>query len=375
MVKCQICNKEFKRITNTHLSKHHDITMAQYMAQFPESPIDTEGLANSRVSHLRGKSYEEVYGPEKGQGLKNQRKAAAKKQFEDPNQRELRKQTSSFAMAKESKKKSSKSMTKHGASVYRKRALEYYGNICERCGNEFEEKKLCVHHKDMNNLTYELGNHSVENLMVLCRPCHTKLHIELAKTTNKFVGLSHIERGVHYLFMGLKQEYGLDLTDVNFKDTPKRVARAWAEIFEGVRNTDEQVEEILGASFPSDSDEMVIVKDIRAYSMCPHHLLPVEYTIHIGYVPNGSVLGISKLSRLAEILARRPVLQEKMTTDIIKALEKLGVKGAMCIVEGIHYCMRMRGIKQANAITGTSAIYGVFNEIAARAEFISMVKK
>jgi len=172
----------------------------------------------------------------------------------------------------------------------------------------------------------------------------------------------------------------LNLRDVNFKDTPKRVARAYAEIFSGIKNTDEQVRDILCSAFPSEYNGMVIAKGVRVFSMCPHHLLPVDYDISVAYIPSpdGQVLGISKLSRLAEILAGRPVLQEQLGEDITKALMSLkGCKGAGCIIEGKHYCMMMRGVSEPNSKTGTSSLKGVFLHhsqagIAARAELMSL---
>lgn len=373
-VTCQICGGFFKSITNTHLA-NHGISVQEYQKKYPDSPINIEGLAYSRVAHLRGKSYKEVYGEEKSKTLKLSRKEDAINQFKNPDQRKLRKITSSVPMTEEGKKKLSESMTEHGGTNYRRRALDHYGNKCQKCECKLEEKELVVHHKDLTNINSKLGNHCIDNLMVLCKPCHSKLHNELSKTAKRWTGLNHIERGVHYIFKGLNQEYGLDLSDVNFKDTPKRVARAFAEIFEGVKNTEEQITAIINTSFPSTNDEMVVVKDIRCYSMCPHHLLPVEYCMHVGYIPKGRVLGISKLARIADILAKRPVIQETFTVDVVKALQKLEVQGAMCLVNGIHYCMRMRGIHQANSTTTTSAIYGAFNKIEARSEFLAIINR
>lgn len=110
--------------------------------------------------------------------------------------------------------------------------------------------------------------------------------------------------------------------------------------------------------------------------MCPHHLLPVEYNISVGYIPHGKVLGISKLSRLVEVLAKRPVLQETLTHDIVDYLNmSLGVAGAICEVEGVHFCMKMRGVKQQNSKMITSAISGVFKDKnnGARAEFLQLI--
>jgi GTP cyclohydrolase IA len=176
------------------------------------------------------------------------------------------------------------------------------------------------------------------------------------------LGSEFIENGVVLILQGLKRSFGLNLDDVNLKDTPKRVARAYAEIFSGIKDTDSQVDEILDSKFPGEGyDEMVVCSGIKVYSMCPHHLLPVEYTVNLAYIPKESVLGISKLSRLADILARRPVLQEILTRDIGKALERLGPLGVAVTVSGIHYCMKMRGIKKEGSVI-TSYVFGAFRE-------------
>ncbi len=166
-----------------------------------------------------------------------------------------------------------------------------------------------------------------------------------------------IEKGVSLILKGLE----VDSEDENFKDTPSRVARAYEEILGGISNTQEKVDEILATSFPSTSSHMVVSTKIRVFSFCPHHLLPVDYTISVGYIPSkdGSLLGISKLSRLADTLAKRPVLQEQLGEDITEYLMKLnGVVGAGCIVVGMHYCMIMRGAKQTESKTITSSIKG-----------------
>lgn len=198
----------------------------------------------------------------------------------------------------------------------------------------------------------------------------------------RFNKLSSIEKGVYLIFEGLKDEFGLDLTDANFKNTPERIARAYYEIFSGIKATTQQVKKILQSSFPCENDEMIIAKNIRAFSMCPHHLLPVDYTLSIAYIPSvgGQVIGLSKLSRLAIVLARRPVLQEQLVTDISKSLMLLnGCVAAGCVAEGRHYCMIMRGVNQPDAFVTTSSLKGVFLEDtnkgrAARAELMGLIK-
>lgn len=376
-VECLECEKEMKRITNTHLANCCGLTMEEYSAKHDNPPIESKALAMSRVDHLRGKSYEGVYGKDKASELIETRSSDTTKQMEDPAQRDLRKETSSCPMPEEAKKKLSETRTVHGGSNYRRRALDHYGLLCAKCDNDFTEDQLVVHHKDLSNIYSELGNHSLDNLMVLCKPCHAKLHNELSEVQGRFAGIPSIEKGAHLILKGLSQDLGLDLSDVNFKDTPKRFARAFAEIFSGLKDTEAQVDSILSSKFPGEGyDQMIISKGNKAFSMCPHHLLPVEYDIDIGYIPSteGYVLGISKLSRLASVLSKRPLMQETFTKDLGEALEKVKPLGVMIRVTGIHFCMRMRGAKQM-AATVTSYTSGVFRDNqASREEFTLLIK-
>ena len=166
------------------------------------------------------------------------------------------------------------------------------------------------------------------------------------------------------------------MDDVNFKDTSKRVARAYREVFSGVKNTSAQIDSILKSKFPAVGyDQMIICKGIVAYSMCPHHFMPVSYTIDIGYIPSpeGSVVGISKLSRVVEVLAHRPIMQETLTRDIGVSFTKIKPIGVAVRVEGNHYCMKMRGVKKEGSIL-TSFLSGVFREESpTRQEFFNLI--
>lgn len=377
-VTCAICGKSFKCITNTHLWKEHRITVEEYTEKFPTTERYIPELKESYGAKSKGKTYEKILGEEKASELRQIRSEDARNQMNDPEQIEVRKDKCGYEASDEQKKHLSEVKTIHGAFTYRKRALDYYGLICSRCGFSSEnEEDFHVHHEDFININVETVDHSLEKLKVLCKPCHFKLHNEAKKLSLKFYGIKSIEKGVHYIFKGLKQSLGLDLNDENFRDTPSRIARAYAEIFEGVADTDLQIQEILSSSFPCERSEMVLAKDIRVFSMCPHHLLPVDYTIHVAYVPTKKVIGLSKLARLAEILARRPILQEQFVEDVTDALMNLeGCLGAACVAEGKHYCMIMRGVCQPDVYTSTSSLKGCFiDEPAARAEFFSLVKK
>jgi GTP cyclohydrolase IA len=170
---------------------------------------------------------------------------------------------------------------------------------------------------------------------------------------------------------------GIDQTDPNFADTAKRVSKSFAEIFRGLfPEAKKEIETQLSVSFPCDYKGMIIIDNINCFSMCPHHFILVHYTIDIGYIPNGQVLGASKLPRLATLLAKRPVLQEDLTQDIVNHIQKVvKPKGAICIVRGEHYCMRARGVKQENTAMITSSVTGLFltNEGGCKDEFFTLL--
>jgi GTP cyclohydrolase I len=191
----------------------------------------------------------------------------------------------------------------------------------------------------------------------------------------KALAADPLEFAAWKLLQALSEELGLDLNDENFDDTPARISRMYREILSGLKDTDKQVEEILNSAFPCNNDQLVLVKDIEAFSMCPHHFLPVHYKIHIAYIPSVRVVGLSKLARLANILAKRPVLQEQFVEDVSSSLMKIeGCLGAACIAEGAHYCMVMRGVRQSQSRTITSSLKGVFLEDArARQELMQLI--
>ncbi|MFE7841803.1 GTP cyclohydrolase I FolE [Streptomyces sp. NPDC057474] len=166
---------------------------------------------------------------------------------------------------------------------------------------------------------------------------------------------------------------GEDPDREGLKETPARVARAYKEIFAGLW---QEPEDVLTTTFDLGHDEMVLVKDIEVYSTCEHHLVPFRGVAHVGYIPStsGKITGLSKLARLVDVYARRPQVQERMTTQIADSLmEILEPRGVIVVVECEHMCMSMRGIRKPGAKTITSAVRGQLRDAATRNEAMSLI--
>jgi GTP cyclohydrolase I len=178
-----------------------------------------------------------------------------------------------------------------------------------------------------------------------------------------------IKRAVHDILVAI----GEDPSREGIKETPRRIAEMYAEVFSGMK---EDPREVLNVGFEEGHNEMVILKDIPFYSMCEHHLLPFYGMVHIGYIPKGRVVGASKLGRVVEILAKRPQLQERLTTQIADTIvEALQPQGVAVVIEAEHLCMTMRGVKKPGSNIVTSAMRGSFRTRAVtRAEFLSLIK-
>lgn len=220
--------------------------------------------------------------------------------------------------------------------------------------------------------------------LVLTDKNHNKFKRELQNLEERFTGSDLIRKGAEFIIQGLKEDCGVPTDgNENFKDTPNRVARLYMEMFGGQKYLQENIDEILSTSFPGDYSEMILVKDIKTFGLCPHHLLPVEYSTSVAYIPNsgkkgGRVLGISKLPRLVQLLTSRPVLQEQACFDVANILHtKLKAKGSICFMEGRHFCMAMRGTEQTDALTTTNSVTGIFRDPkeGSRAEFLAALNK
>lgn len=159
------------------------------------------------------------------------------------------------------------------------------------------------------------------------------------------------------------------------KDTPKRVAKMYEEIFAGLK---QDPEDELSVFFTEDHDEMILVKDIPFFSVCEHHLVPFMGKAHIAYIPqNGKVTGLSKLARVLDVASKRPQLQERLTSKVADILmKKLEAKGVIVVIEAEHLCISMRGIKKPGAKTITSAVRGIFrSNLATREEALSLIRR
>lgn len=157
-------------------------------------------------------------------------------------------------------------------------------------------------------------------------------------------------------------------------ETPARVARAYAELTVGLRM---RPEDVLTTTFDLGHDEMVLVRDIEFWSMCEHHLVPFSGVAHVGYIPaaSGKITGLSKLARTVDVYAKRPQVQERLTTQVADALMRiLEARGAIVVMEAEHLCMTMRGVKKAGARTITSAVRGIMHNPATRSEAMSLIR-
>lgn len=183
------------------------------------------------------------------------------------------------------------------------------------------------------------------------------------------VDRDRIAAAVREILLGIGEDPDRD----GLIDTPARVARACDELFSGLHH---DPYELLATTFDLEHDEMVLVRDIGVWSVCEHHLLPFTGVAHVGYLPgdSGRVTGLSKLARLVDVYARRPQVQERLTSQVADALvDELDVRGAIVVIECEHLCMSMRGVAKQGARTVTSAVRGAFRDARTRAEAMALI--
>jgi len=191
---------------------------------------------------------------------------------------------------------------------------------------------------------------------------------EFTRSLRGDVDLPRIERAVREILAAVGENPDRE----GLQETPARVARMYAELFAGLH---QDPREHLQKFFTQEYDEVVLVRDIAFNSVCEHHLLPFMGQAHIAYIPNGRVIGLSKLARVVEVVSKRPQVQERMTEDIANLLEEeLGAKGVAVVVEAAHSCMTIRGVRKPGSVCVTSAMKGVFrSNVSSRSEVMTLI--
>lgn len=350
-VVCQLCQKRFRRITNTHLKYSHGITEKEYGEMFPNIPMIAEELKKRYADTFRGKSYEEIYGREQGEELRKRREESAIKQMKNLDQIEIRR-----------RKLKKIQLWK----TYRERAIKHYGLKCQICNRSLLEEEVDVHHKDGKNFPNAYGNHSVENLMVLCRSCHSKIAPKYYKVKGDLL----VEKAAAEMLSRL----GLDITnDPNLKDTPRRIAALYEEVFSGLKEENRPYITFFPNEKSTKCDQIVMVK-ANFMSMCSHHFMPFFGEAFFGYIPGKQLIGLSKIKRVIDYFANRPQLQEKLTQEVVDFLdEKIHPKGCMLVMKAMHMCVAIKDRSQLSAQATTSAVKGCFKETTVKNEFLSLI--
>jgi GTP cyclohydrolase I len=195
---------------------------------------------------------------------------------------------------------------------------------------------------------------------------------DLQETDKITTGLENIS--TEEIYREILRRFDEDPTRDGLIRTPERVEKAMTFLTKGYQQDPTSI--LRGALFDVDYDEMVIVKDIEMFSLCEHHMLPFFGKVHVAYIPNGKVIGLSKIPRLVEVFARRLQVQERMTRQVADAIqEAINPQGVGVVIEARHLCMMMRGVEKQHSSTVTSAMLGVFQKQNTRAEFLSLVRE
>lgn len=201
-------------------------------------------------------------------------------------------------------------------------------------------------------------------------------HIEKEKLDKEIIGHTGLEYvSTQDIYREIIRRYDADPTRDGLAKTPERIEKSLEFLTKGYH--EDPTEVLHGALFDVDYDEMVIVKDIEMYSLCEHHMLPFFGKVHVAYIPNGKVIGLSKVPRLIEIFSRRLQIQERLTTQIAETIQKvIEPQGVGVVIEARHLCMMMRGVEKQHSAAVTSSMLGCFrNENETRQEFLSLIRQ
>ena len=224
--------------------------------------------------------------------------------------------------------------------------------------------RACANCKILESQLIEYGEHGLiqHKDRLLCRECRSREHKK-----------AFYRIPVVYAVRDLLRALTLDVNDPNFAETPRRLADLLIEFSGATVDFEKELEEICSAVFPHSSSGLIVSQSIETYALCPHHLLPVHYVVAIGYLPKGYAIGVSKLSRLVDLLSKKSQLQETYTQEVAKTLSThLKTPDVAVVVKGEHYCMKMRGTKSNGSIV-VSEMLGDFQESQnLRAEFLSL---
>jgi GTP cyclohydrolase I len=201
------------------------------------------------------------------------------------------------------------------------------------------------------------------------------LHEDRERLDAEIIGATGLENvTTQDIFREVIRRYDADPTRDGLAKTPERIEKALEFLTKGYR--EDPMEILHGALFDVAYDEMVIVKDIEMYSLCEHHMLPFFGKVHVAYIPDGKVIGLSKAARLVEVFARRLQVQERLTRQIAEAIQQaIHPQGVGVVIEARHLCMMMRGVEKQNSSTVTSAMLGVFQKQNTRTEFLSLIRE
>lgn len=181
-----------------------------------------------------------------------------------------------------------------------------------------------------------------------------------------------IKAEVQERYSRIIDEIGEDINREGLVKTPERAAKAMLFLTQGYKQDAEEI--LRGAMFKEDYDDMVIIRDIELYSLCEHHMLPFFGKAHIAYIPNGHIVGLSKIPRVVDVFARRLQVQERLTHDILECINNtLKPKGVAVVIEASHMCMMMRGVQKQNSVTTTSGFRGQFEKQETRNEFLNLI--